>query len=118
MMCATALMIQLYIVIQGQVLYDEAYTMHQPMCCAFAAAPCHTLHKTALHWASAQSAVVYCRFRKVLVADIIHQHKAVRSNNPVYIWQGGFREVTSCKDPEQALWKPSGFARPSSREGY
>lgn len=61
---------------------------------------------------------VICRFRQVLVADIIHQHKAVRSNNPIYIWQGGFREETPCKDPEQALWKPTGLAKTSPYECY
>ncbi|KAL0037517.1 hypothetical protein WJX77_000810 [Trebouxia sp. C0004] len=55
----------------------------------------------------------WLRFRKVLVADVIHQRMATRSNNPIYIWQGGFREQVPCKDPEQVLWKPTGLARNS-----
>ncbi|DBB02473.1 hypothetical protein WJX82_005804 [Trebouxia sp. C0006] len=60
----------------------------------------------------------WLRFRKVLVADVIHQRKAIRSNNPIYIWQGGFRDQIPCKDPEQVLWRPTGLARNSPYECY
>ena len=59
-----------------------------------------------------------CRFRKVLVADVIHQRKAIRSNNPIYIWQGGFRDQVPRKDSEQVLWRPTGLARNSPYECY
>lgn len=62
--------------------------------------------------------LLHCRFRKVLVADILHQHKVVRKNNPIFIWQGGFRDYIPCKDPEQAMWKPTGLARNSPYECY
>ncbi|KAL0028754.1 hypothetical protein WJX79_005068 [Trebouxia sp. C0005] len=60
----------------------------------------------------------WLRFRKVLVADVIHHRKAIRSNNPIYIWQGGFRDQIPCNNPEQVLWKPTGLARNSPYECY
>ena len=47
------------------------------------------------------------RFRRDLVEEVVHQHKAYKNNNPAYIWSGSFRDQIPYNEPSnQRQWIP------------
>lgn len=53
---------------------------------------------------------VFCyRFKQSVVTEVLEQRRAARSNNPVNVWKGSFRDEAPI-DHDHKAWKPNGTA--------
>ena len=52
--------------------------------------------------------MVVCRFKSAMVNDVLHRAKAIKSNNPAYVWKGPFRDEDPLLDVSDKAWKPNG----------
>jgi len=50
-----------------------------------------------------------CRYRQSVVNDVLQRSKAIKSNNPVNVWKGSFRDEAPI-DRHHKPWKPNGLA--------
>ena len=52
--------------------------------------------------------MLFCRFKSAMVKDVLHRAKAVKSNSPVNIWKGPFRDENPLLAISDQPWKPNG----------
>ncbi|KAL0037693.1 hypothetical protein WJX77_008057 [Trebouxia sp. C0004] len=52
---------------------------------------------------------IWQRYRQSVVNDVLRRSKAVKSNNPVNVWKGSFRDEAPI-DRNRKPWKPNGLA--------
>ena len=50
-----------------------------------------------------------CRYRHLVVNDVLQRSKAIKSNHPVNVWKGSFRDEAPI-DRHHKPWKPNGLA--------
>ncbi len=50
-----------------------------------------------------------CRYRHSVVNDVLQRSKAIKSNHPVNVWKGSFRDEAPI-DRHHKPWKPNGLA--------